>query len=62
MKTEEEEKGSTAALLRMQLGTYFSCIISKKNPRIYLEQKSKCVCPDLTLFFKVSSANEIPQP
>lgn len=30
--------------------------------QFYLAQQRKCVCPDLTLFFKVSSANEIPQP
>lgn len=50
------------AISECSLGTYFSCIISKKNPRFYFAQQSKCVCPDLTVFFKVSSANEIPQP
>lgn len=34
----------------------------KKKRRFSLLQQRKCVCPDLTLFFKVSSANEIPQP
>lgn len=69
MKTKEGElglshwKGWTTALPQNAVWGHISqAPFLKKKPWIYLEQKSKCVCPDLTLFFKVSSANEIPQP
>lgn len=60
--------GARLLYVQMQFGTYFSYIISekkkrrKKKRRFSLLQQRKCVCPDLTLFFKVLSANEIPQP